>query len=104
MSISVKSLRCPDCNAAINIDKGRKQCFCSYCGARIVIGSDNEFEYTSRVVDEAAIEQAKTEKEIELAKLKAAADADKRNNMMIIFYFLMLFIICVGCVIAGLLS
>lgn len=89
MSVSVKSVRCPDCNAALEIEEGRKQCFCSYCGAKIELFNDNEYELITRHIDEAALEKARTEKEIELAKIKADADSEKRwfRVLVGIFWF-----------------
>lgn len=53
MSVKLISVKCPECGAALDIEQGRTQCFCSYCGAKILTHDDNE--YIIRKIDEAEL-------------------------------------------------
>ena len=94
MSVSVKSIKCPDCGAQLEIGEKRDTMFCNYCGAKVVLTNDNEYVY--RHVDEAEIMRAETEakraeserlmqlKELEKAEEdKKAAEKSKKNRMYI---------------------
>lgn len=35
--VKIISLKCPECGADISIEEGHKQCFCQYCGAKIIL-------------------------------------------------------------------
>lgn len=74
MAIEVMQMKCPNCNGELTVERGRKECFCSYCGTKLVIVDNNE--YTVRTVDEAAIEQAKTEQ----LRIEREAEARRRND------------------------
>ena len=60
MAIKMVSVRCPDCGASLDIEEGRRQIFCSYCGSKVIIQNDNEYIY--RTVDEAEVRQADTQR------------------------------------------
>ena len=62
--LNLVSVKCPDCGAALSIEEGRKQAFCTYCGAKVLIQNDNEHVY--RTIDEAEIAKQEKEKEIAL--------------------------------------
>ena len=68
MPINLISVKCPDCGATLNIEEGRKQAFCTYCGAKILINNENEHIY--RHIDEAQVKQAETEQIIRLKQLE----------------------------------
>jgi len=34
MSVELISVKCPECGASLDIEEGRRQMFCSYCGAK----------------------------------------------------------------------
>ena len=53
MSVQFVSVKCPECGALLNIEEGRSQAFCSYCGTKILVHNDNEKIY--RHIDEAGI-------------------------------------------------
>ena len=63
------SLKCPECGADIDIEEGHKQCFCKYCGTKILIDDGNS-TYTYRKVDEARIKEAEVDKAIRLKELE----------------------------------
>ena len=77
------SVRCPDCGAALDVEEGRTQLFCSYCGAKVIIQNDNEFIY--RTVDDAGVKQAETQRMVMLKQLEMEEKAkqDKKEYIRI---------------------
>lgn len=67
MSVSFISVKCPECNSNLNIEEERKSAFCTYCGAKILISNDNV--HIVRTIDDAKIEEAKTERIVKLKEL-----------------------------------
>lgn len=63
------SLKCPECDAPITIEEGHKQCFCKYCGAKILL-DDGSTTYTYRNIDAARIREAEINREIRLKELE----------------------------------
>ena len=74
-------LKCPECNANIEIDKSRSSCFCSYCGCKIILDDEKQettinkniyitknINQTNRYINDAEIE-----------RVKAADKKDKRE-------------------------
>ena len=81
MAIQLISVKCPDCGATLNIEEGRKEVFCTYCGAKVLINNENE--YIHRYIDEAAVKRAETEhiiqmKQMELEDQKRAEEQEKK--------------------------
>lgn len=68
MAVKFVAVKCPECGANLQIEEGREQMFCSYCGAKIMMTNDNEYVY--RHIDEAEVKQAETERMVELKKLE----------------------------------
>ena len=66
--INLVSLKCPECNAALAIEEGRKHCFCQYCGTKILI-DDGSSTHTYRKIDEARIKEAEVRERIRLKEL-----------------------------------
>lgn len=64
----ILSLKCPECNANLSIEGERKQCFCQYCGTKIII-DDGATIHTYRTVDEARIREAEMRENIRLREL-----------------------------------
>lgn len=57
------TLKCPECGATLNLDDSRKEYFCTYCGAKILLDEEiqrKDIKIENRIVDEAAIEKEKT--------------------------------------------
>ena len=83
MAIKMVSVRCPDCGAALDVEEGRTQLFCSYCGAKVIIQNDNEFIY--RTVDDAGVKQAETQRMVMLKQLEMEEKAkqDKKEYIRI---------------------
>ena len=106
MAVNLISLKCPECGAALNIEAGRKQCFCSYCGAKILI--DNDHEYTYREIDEAEIKKAEVTREVELKRLEliekhnVSVARRKRNRIILTIVISAIgFVLCLIGSIAG---
>ena len=74
MAVQFISIKCPDCGASLEIESGRKQAFCTYCGGRILIYNDNErtynrnentyrhYENVNRTYNEADMYRAETDR------------------------------------------
>ncbi len=75
MAIKFVSIKCPECGSALNIEEGRQQCFCSYCGTKIMIQNDNEYIY--RHIDEAGVKQAETD---QMIRMRQMAMAEKQQT------------------------
>ena len=98
--LNLISVKCPDCGASLSIEEGRKQAFCTYCGAKVLIQNSNEHIY--RTIDEAEIakqekerELALKEKEIRLREIEAESEHDKRGTKMILAIFGGLFLLVI---------
>ena len=86
--MKIASIKCPDCGATLDVDEDREQVFCSYCGAKIML--QNENEHIERKIDQAAIEQEKTNRlivqhQIEMEKQEAARQDEHRQRNIIIW-------------------
>lgn len=68
MAIKFVSVKCPDCGASLDVEEGRQQIFCSYCGSKVMIQNDNEYVY--RHIDEAGIKHAETEQMVKLKQME----------------------------------
>lgn len=78
---------CPKCGANLNVEEGRKECFCSYCGTKIVVDNENSKESTNTYVriDEARIREAEAKerirlKELELMEERQRHDIERENR------------------------
>ena len=78
--INLIKLQCPNCSANLEVDASLKQCFCQYCGTKILLHNENEqtvnINQTSRFVDEA--ELAKQENERKKIEFEQKKYADKK--------------------------
>lgn len=68
--IKMITLKCPACGANLSIEENLKQCFCRYCGAKILI-DDGSTMHTYRKIDEARIREAEAREVIRLRELEA---------------------------------
>lgn len=59
MSINLISLKCPECGATLQVEEDRKECFCSYCGNRVIVQNENEktININKHIVDETEIKK-----------------------------------------------
>ena len=69
------SLKCPECDANLSIEEGRTQCFCQYCGTKILL-DDGGKTYTYRKIDEARLKEA----EIRLKELEIEEEEKRANR------------------------
>ena len=79
--IKMVSVKCPECNASLSIEEERKQCFCQYCGTKIIV-DDDSITHTYRKVDEARIKEAEANESIRLRELmfEEKKYADKKKE------------------------
>lgn len=82
MSLEFISVKCPECHAALQIEEGRQQAFCSYCGTKIIIHNNNEHIY--RTINEAEVKQAETDRLIKLQQLKMEEKEGERRKYLVI--------------------
>ena len=80
MAIKLYSIKCPDCGASLPIEEGRRQLFCSYCGAKVIVNNENE--YIIREIDEARIKEAETEHSIRLRELELEEARQKQHDSL----------------------
>lgn len=60
------TLKCPECGATLQLDQDRKECFCTYCGSKILLDEEiqkQDVRIEKRIIDEAAVEQEKTKRQ-----------------------------------------
>lgn len=70
------SLKCPECNANLQIEEGRDKYFCQYCGAEISL-NDYYSSHIYRKVDEARIKEAEYKREVRVKQ----AEIDKEVRL-----------------------
>ena len=79
--VKVISFKCPDCSANLSVDGELKQCFCQYCGAKILI-DDGSTIHKYHKIDEARIKEAEVKELIRLKELEIEEKTriDKEKN------------------------
>lgn len=78
--IKFVKLKCPNCYANLEVDKSFRQCFCTYCGTRILI--DNSNERTVRVIDEADLAREENRKlEIDLKRENNERNQERKDRI-----------------------
>ena len=68
MATVFTAVKCPHCGAMLEIEEGIDQCYCSYCGGKVLIENDNEI--IIRHIDEADVIKAETDREVRIEALK----------------------------------
>lgn len=60
-------MKCPECKSDLEMEEGRKSCFCSYCGCKIIIDDEKQettinknYTYTEHYINEAEVIEAKS--------------------------------------------
>lgn len=67
--MKVKALKCSECGANLSVDANQRQCFCQYCGTRLIV-DDGTSMHTYREIDEARIKEAEMNAQIRLKELE----------------------------------
>ena len=91
--IKLVSVKCPECGAALTVEDGRQQAFCSYCGTRVLIANENE--KITRTINEAEIKKAEAERDIRLKELENENQKQKNNKKIIAFLWAGIFVLAV---------
>ena len=78
MSIKLISVKCPECGATLEVEEGRKQIFCSYCGSKVILENDNEYIY--RHIDEASIKQTEAETMLKMKELEIEEKENEKSR------------------------
>ena len=104
MAVKLVSVKCPECGAMLDIEEGRDQAFCTYCGAKVVLFNENEHIY--RHVDEAEVKQAETDRIVKLKQLEFLEEkiaAAKQKNALKVKIIIVLEAIGIPITVIGLL-
>lgn len=105
MAIKFVSIKCPECGAPLDVEEGRQQIFCSYCGSKIMIQNDNEYIY--RHIDEAQIKQAEVDRTVQLKKMeflerkRVAAEKSKKTKVLLSVILAVIAVFFIGIGFAG---
>lgn len=60
--INLIKLQCPNCGANLEVREDAKQCFCTYCGLKLLLHNENE--KTVRIIDEARMQQVQYDSQL----------------------------------------
>ena len=87
MSVKVISIKCPECSAILDVEEGREEVFCTYCGNKIKVQNENEYIY--RHVNDAEVYRAETDrlvrmKELELAEKRRMASENSKKTSFVL--------------------
>ena len=77
--VNVVSLKCPDCQANIEIQEGKKKCFCSYCGRQLLL-DDGSVTITHRTIDHTRIREVELEQQLKLKQMEIDAIEKKERS------------------------
>ena len=76
--MKISNVKCSNCGANLQIEEGKQNQFCSYCGNQLILENENSTTTTTNInhnsnvshtyVDQAKIEKLKIEREIQLKK------------------------------------
>ena len=74
------SLTCPNCNANLdNIDPNLKQCYCQYCGTKIML-DDGTIRKETHIYDEAKILATEYDEKRKLRELELEREKEKEGK------------------------
>ncbi|MBE6724964.1 MAG: hypothetical protein E7576_07190 [Ruminococcaceae bacterium] len=76
--INLIKLECPHCGANLEVKDDVRQCFCTYCGMKIVI--DNNNEHIIRTIDEGQIREAELQYKLRILEIKEAKERESRER------------------------
>lgn len=83
-------LKCPNCDATLEVEPDRKMLFCSYCGSKIIVDDEvkrveitKNINYHETYTDEAKIKETSSKEKIRLQEMEYADKEKKRNDKAI---------------------
>lgn len=79
--MNIISLKCPECGASLSIEEGRTQCFCQYCGTKIMLDDERSYTKTIHTIDDAKIREIEANREIRLREMEMEEKKEKRNRL-----------------------
>lgn len=93
-------LKCPNCNAMLEVEDTLDTCYCKYCGTKILISGQSDTVIKAKTELKMADKQLELEKERHRQEMEKEAVANKRANeaiiglaIMFVVGLIMLFII-----------
>jgi len=94
--------KCHNCNANLEfMEDDRDFMFCQYCGAKVML-DDYRTSHTQRIVDEAIIKQAETDRIIKLKELEIQEERRKQGSLLrkviTVIWLIAVLAIATGCV------
>ena len=87
------TLKCPECGADIDIEEGHKQCFCKYCGTKILIDDGRSTTHIYHKVDEARIKKVEVDKLIRLKELEIEKEERQYHRSVVKYKVIALIIL-----------
>ena len=78
------AVKCPQCQATIDIDEKRKSCFCSYCGTKIIL-DDGSRTYAHVYIDRTREREIEYEKSRYEAEMKRQDERAKYERLSVVF-------------------
>ncbi len=91
--MKVKSLKCPECGANLEIEEGRSFWFCQYCGRKIMPDDEKqEYTYNENVNKTINIHKRYTD-DADIIRAKSEASKDSRDFKQLLILFGLLFLI-----------
>lgn len=91
--MKIISLKCPECGADIDIEEGHKQCFCKYCGTKILIDDGRSTTHTYHKVDEARLKEAEVDELIRLKELEIEKEERQYHRRVVKYKVIALIIL-----------
>ncbi len=93
-------IKCPNCNASLEVDADRQFLFCQYCGTKIAVDDEvNRSETTYIIRDEAKIKEAEAKEKIALSEIELERNwQENRKKSMRRWRKCMLVLLIVGLV------
>lgn len=104
--ITFVKLVCPACGANLDVDAKLSQCFCQYCGTKILLHNENEhtvnINQTSRFVDEAELAKQEVEKKkLEMAQEEKANEAAETFKRLALVPLIFVGMFSIPAIVAG---
>lgn len=89
--MKVVDFTCPHCGGALQIEEGRKQIFCEYCGAKLLF-DDGTIKVVTVIRDEAKLRELELQKEEQLRK-EEALKWKKLDTIIVATFIIMIIVI-----------